>query len=286
MLVTSYNALVGPSQDYSDEAVLEKIIELRKLGNKVCLFMCRTEDQSLPQEEGCVWVSGDIAVKGIIPPHRLHIWADFSNDKPFKKFQHLFDKIVIDLSSVKSLGSRFMENSVSLLHPSPEAVFIFENSISLSDGDTDRPIVKLGGLQFPTGYFAEARKKENELKREWFKNEYPEGSLRYEEEFKICFAKIKVMAEKRMWKEAQIKQFFISHVLQSHYGEDSYLKEWNAKVVEMRTNFLKNYFESVSFCEKERYPYKTSGSECVSSYFIAKNMINKLSNDSNEKFSD
>src|ERR1700722_3207758 len=105
-----FNSLQGPTQPYVLEEQAEKIKELRRLSPKikVSLFVCRTEDQPLPIEAGKRWLSGDIKVNGPIPPDRIHLRCDFTDEERLKTFHELFDEVVIDQSSVKFLMPGFI----------------------------------------------------------------------------------------------------------------------------------------------------------------------------------
>src|ERR1700722_9389228 len=123
--------LIGSLEHYVPEEQAEKIKAIRKLGIKVCLFICRTENESLPVEAGKYWVSGDRVVKGSFPPGRIHLWADFTNEEHLKIYYGLFEIVVIDQSSAKLLGTDFISRCVKLLYPSQDATFIFENDFSI-----------------------------------------------------------------------------------------------------------------------------------------------------------
>ncbi len=260
-------SLQGPEQSYDPDALAEEIKKIRAAGKKVFLYICRTENQPLPSEEGCVWVSGDIAVHGIIPPSRLHIWADFTNEEHLKRFYGLFDKLVVDLSSVKFLGVDFISRLVPLLNPSQDAEFVFENMFFTSLKSTGSPVVTKDSIEIPKDFY----KKTQEVKEEWVKQAYPKDSPQYAEEFSNYYPKIKQIATQRNWSEKELHRQCQSWIIQTKFPADI-----NPETVlvdqatALRKNHLEEYFRLITLFENQIYPYLTNGSKAT--FFVAKNL--------------
>src|SRR3984957_19454566 len=91
-------------KNYNLQEVIDKIKTLAASEHTLCLFIGRQPSEPLPKETHAVWISGDKVVNTEIPDDRLHLWLDFIDSDQLKQLTHLFDKIIIDNSTVKFLG--------------------------------------------------------------------------------------------------------------------------------------------------------------------------------------
>lgn len=108
-------------------AVIEKINQAREDGKKVILVIGRHDAEPLPQEEvDAVYVSLDEQPRSIEPPAegRLHLEMEFNSKLDFSPLHGLFDTVIVDFSTLKSIDS--WDILKPLLHPNPNSTLITE----------------------------------------------------------------------------------------------------------------------------------------------------------------
>lgn len=128
-------------EDYRLSEVIAKIKNLQTEGKLICLFIGRTPCERLPPDfneakENEFWFTGDIAlihseyheVLKENPTIDNHLWFDFNHQQGLNLINGLFDKIVIDQSTVKAFPNDFPKRFASLLRNS-ESEMIFESYI-------------------------------------------------------------------------------------------------------------------------------------------------------------
>lgn len=126
-------------KDYKLSETINKIKHIQAQGMSICLFIGRTPYERLPPDyneakESEFWLSGDIflipcekhEVLKEVPTIDNHLWFDFNQQEGLDLIKGLFDKIVIDQSTVKCLENDFAKRFASLLRNS-ESEMIFEN---------------------------------------------------------------------------------------------------------------------------------------------------------------
>lgn len=263
--------LVGTKQDYNPEKVAEKIKQIRKEKPelKICLFLCRRENEPLPSEEGKIWMSGDNETNGKIPPNRIHLWVDFTNEKHLEFYHGLFDEIVIDQSSVKFMGTDFISRFVKLFYPSNEVKFIFENCINQSYEEVDKPIVAHSGIIFPKEYIEEVY----QIQNKWFKETYPKDSSSYAKEYQIFCKNTQNIFAGRNLDEKELHKQFKGYIIQEKFPQEkdpTYVLFQEAS--EKRKKHLEEFFQSVKLIEKQPYPYETRYQSDNDPYFIAQGL--------------
>ncbi len=130
----SLSDLSAMANNYNFGAVVLKIKGYQAQGKKICLFIGRTPIEPLPSdlgeaEENEVWVSADIA---LLPSEggrrvetssdRLHLWLDFNQQEGLNLVKGLFQKVVVDISTVKALNSDFAKRFSILLQSSKSQI--------------------------------------------------------------------------------------------------------------------------------------------------------------------
>ncbi len=118
---------------YDNSGVLHQIHRLKEEGLKINLFVGRApyaEDVPLPQScEGEVWVSLDLLSGDQeflkINPQRLHLVIDCNESEQMKSISNLFDRVVVDVSTVKNFESDSFSGFVNLVKKGGS--FIFPN---------------------------------------------------------------------------------------------------------------------------------------------------------------
>lgn len=129
--VSSFS-LPNPCQEADAAVCKRKIKGLKKLAaslegtdKKLCLFMARTASEDLPKADNEVWVSLDSRPE-TKPCGRIHLPMSFKNQKMMAKIAQIFDKVVLDWSSLKFFDEDPWRAMAKLLKPHPDATLITE----------------------------------------------------------------------------------------------------------------------------------------------------------------
>lgn len=265
---------IPEKKDEYHDTMVQEMKKARALGMRICLFMCRTENQALPEEKGKLWLSADKELGGPIPTGRIHLWIDLTNKKELEKFYGLVDEIAVDQSSVKFLAiTNFIDDFVKLFYPSSTAKFVFENDFceSLPKG-LDQPITSAYQIRWPENH----RLALSQKRSEWFARTYTKGTDSYQQKFNQFSEKIAFIASRQKWDEAKFHKQFESWTIQNEFPPEedpgySVKREANEK----RKILLEEYFQSVKLVENQPYPYETSYRSQNDCYFIAEGLKNK-----------
>lgn len=108
---------------YKIDEVIAKIIQAKDEGVKVGIFLGRDNTQVLPQEEGWKWFSLDINLKEGETGH--HLKMDFNAPAEMQKIKGLFNKAIIDYSTLKCFNKPW-PTLVKLLQDDPDSSAICE----------------------------------------------------------------------------------------------------------------------------------------------------------------
>ncbi len=132
-------------ESYKLGEIIAKIKTLQSEGKTICLFLGRTPLEHLPSDRNeakgnDVWISADISLNPFLdtlyPPQlidssdltqRLYLWLNFNEQEDLILIQGLFDKIVIDQSTVKEFRKHDFAKRFSILLHTPESELIFED---------------------------------------------------------------------------------------------------------------------------------------------------------------
>jgi hypothetical protein len=112
-----------------NEDVIARLHAARERGLKIGIFAGRREEQSVPQEEGWIWCSLDRQRSQSEDPERMHLDMNFNNPEDMQKIQGLFDKVLLDISTVKFMRKPWMTLQ-KLLVKEPHATVIVESGPS------------------------------------------------------------------------------------------------------------------------------------------------------------
>lgn len=113
---------------------VEKVKELSKSlpaqGKQLCLFIGRQRHEELPQAENEVWVSLDPQLgKPTLDQDRIHLQAEIGSAEsfiPLKRMEKLFDRVVLDQSTLKFIGDDPWRKLARLLKDDPNSTLITE----------------------------------------------------------------------------------------------------------------------------------------------------------------
>lgn len=121
--------------DYDLDKAIDQVrlqaAEIARMNKKLCLFLCRGSQQSVPQNPDEVWVSLDYdygrAYKAPSDPKRIHLQMDINDQQRLSKIARLFDKVILDQASFNAVSSEQPWQYLGwLLKKSPEAELITE----------------------------------------------------------------------------------------------------------------------------------------------------------------
>lgn len=105
---------------------IEALIKASHSGKKIGLIIGRGKEQSVPQEKGWLWVSGNTDGEPEVRENRIHLQMHFFNDPAIQKIQRLFNTVVVDYSTFKSISVPRWANLKELLKPENDATLITE----------------------------------------------------------------------------------------------------------------------------------------------------------------
>lgn len=117
---------LNSTESYSLEQAIIKIRNFAKEEKKLCLFLGRSDEEVVPQEDDAVWISLDISVSAKPSPNRLHLQMDFNDSTEMAKIKGLFDKVIVDQSTFKFIRDKPWKRLSELLKPSIESLLITE----------------------------------------------------------------------------------------------------------------------------------------------------------------
>jgi len=104
---------------------IDAILKASTEGKKVGLIIGRDKDQPVPVEDDWLWVAGNIFGDPAVLENRVDLQMDFNDSETIEKLKGLFDRVVVDFSTLKAIHSawRFLR---PLLKPLPESQLITE----------------------------------------------------------------------------------------------------------------------------------------------------------------
>lgn len=115
---------------YKVEDVIARIYQAKEEGLKVGIFLGRVNNQDLPAEQGWKWFSLDNEMKDEGQKDH-HLQMDFNNEGQMSKIHHLFNKAVVDRSTIKCFDYPW-PTLHQLLEDKPESELITEGSANIS----------------------------------------------------------------------------------------------------------------------------------------------------------
>jgi len=266
------NLLTAPEmKDEYHDAMIQEMKKARSLGMKICVFMCKTENEELPKEAGKLWLSWDKELTGTIPAGRIHLWGNLTDEKHLKKFNGLIDEIAVDQSSVKGfISSDFIPRFAQLFYPSPDAKLTFENCFfETYSKNVNQPVIDAYSIQWPENQMEMIGQKQHE----WFAETYTKGSEQYNQKFSQFSERIKIIAHRQQWDENKYHKQFRSWIIQNEFPQEKdpgYLVQREAN--EKRKALLEKYFQSVKLIENQLYPYETKLRSEKDCYFVAQGL--------------
>ena len=188
-------------------------------GKKVGLIIGRCKEQPVPVEKGWLWVAGNICGDPEVLENRVDLQMDFSEIETMNKLQDLFDRVVVDFSTLKFLDG--WRTFVPMLKDTPESQLVTETTKGCFGIGFDIDVVRVnceqGSLQFPASFLMKERAENKRLFAEW---KAQVGATESEEQ-KARFIEQMSASEKedliRFGGEEQLEKAFFHHILNKHY---------------------------------------------------------------------
>ncbi len=110
------------------EIIKKQIDQAKAKGQKVGLLIGRNDHQPLPQHKDWLWISLDCnQMKKEFDPQRPHLKMNFNNKEKMAKISYLFNKVITDLSFIKSFDRPIWSELKQLLIKEEEAELITES---------------------------------------------------------------------------------------------------------------------------------------------------------------
>jgi len=259
-----------PPQELSDEEIdrrnqigIDAIIKANEAGKKIGLVIGRCKNQPVPQEEGWLWVAGNIEGDPEILEGRIDLKMDFNQDETYSKLQGLFDKVVIDVSTIKFIRAQW-ERGKHLLKPLETSQLITEalsGCMGISPGVSGVDVdCRNAGISYSMDYLQKETEEGKQLFADW-KSRVSDKEL--EAEKKACLEKHQGWIENEQ--DEKFENQFRYEIL-NKYFPDRYLagREAGLEGMERCRHYLKSLFNLVElyhgcpFPTREgiRYPEK------------------------------
>lgn len=160
------NPVVMEELDTLDNGI-QSIIKAHQMGKKIGLVIGREKEQPLPKEDGWVWVSGNVIGQTTVTKDRIHLEMDFNHRDSCHKLQALFDKVVIDASTIKFIQNHPWERMKKMLRPCSTSQLITESYLFLSLHNAPKCLlvdVENGFISYPFSVANDENKKRSMIK--------------------------------------------------------------------------------------------------------------------------
>lgn len=240
---------------------------------RVCLFIGRTPTEALPDEEGKVWVSGDIYVGEEIPEERIHLWLDFTDAKQLTCLHQHFDEIIIDMAVTKFLKGDFITRFVPLFKPSAESVFIFEPipGVIGFGHDITEPEFNFSNYRIPAQWMHDEdeekmqvfEKYQTETDETQQQKDYEFFLEEHQEEFEHTFPPVD---------EEDKRRDFMWHIIDRDYQppETTKIEEAKKDMIRFVQEHCSQFFEDVTYHEATEFYGSTQSISGIYKYIVAK----------------
>lgn len=248
---------------------IEEIHKAAAKGMKIGLVIGREVDQPVPQQEGWLWVSGNLDGAPAILENRVHLQMDFNKDETCEKLHGLFDQVVVDTETLKFMSkpwSRF----VSLLKVEPTSQLITErlHAVTLDPKASEFRVDPESGTSYFTQEMMDREwEQEDEFYDEWESACSDEQWAALSEEFLS-----QKSPEDREYYEAKEEEFyndFRRHILDTFLPERfQCIPEARRLGIEAIKDYLPTLFENVELVENHPYPTREGFDLSKESYFV------------------
>jgi hypothetical protein len=275
---------------YSLKETIQKIKELSQSGEKVCLFIGRTISESLPKEEGVIWISGDrefvqttysadsSSINSL--KEKIHICCDFTDEKSMGEFRGLFNKIVIDRSTCKFMDGDFISRFARLLKPYSESNMIFEKTpyTTVYSTEVKEPQNRYSYLMIPDDFLYREIEENDYIIQRYNRitgsSQKASDFIKFKEEQVVLYKLNNIHDLADLFSQEDLEDsfnYFIANKLRSSYGFNPSCSESLEVCVQETKKHMEKIFQKVELIENSSYPYSTNYSheEKKEAFFIA-----------------
>ena len=164
---------IGLSQEEIDrlnQLGIDTILKASTEGKKIGLIIGRDKNQPVPKEDGWLWVAGNIAGDPAALENRVDLQMDFSAEETIQKLEGMFDRVVVDISTLKFILGAW-QKVAPLLKPLSSSELITETStgcmgilFDIKDVQVDFPN---GSISYPYSFQSKEMKENERLFQEW-----------------------------------------------------------------------------------------------------------------------
>lgn len=253
------NPSLEPNNSYKFGEMVGKIDQILCEGKKTCLFVGRPSSQVLPpnnQEEE--WISADhqmvSSTGGESIPGRIHLWINCNQQDAIESLRGLFDKIVVDWSTIGALSDDFAKR-FSVMLRSPESTLIFEPSTSFQYR-TYAAERTFSTQSYSIFYPVDDENEDADRREEFLSNYYESTSADQQqldwEEYVENHGGRSLMA--RGFSKEELEPNFMEFITEKAGMEtfSSQCAKWGRELLK---SHLETLFEHVELHEKEPFPY-------------------------------
>lgn len=255
----------------NNQNTIKRIQKCSQDGARICLFVGRTPQESLPVEKDVIWVSLDNGLRNAeeLSPDKFHLIVDCNDADQMACIQHLFTKVIVDQSTWKFFKPGIIERLSTLLIPSPESTLVFESAFQfvlpkeeISEWEFDHIL-----LSYPTSDDVKNESEKNQFLQQFIEKiggieKLAENSLYLDFKQQLDEETLAISDENDL-----IGDFFQSLLKQSGITDpaDKYIPLAREKT----QSYLATLFEKVELKQDTPYPYPTRYSSGHDTFFVA-----------------
>ncbi|CCB90212.1 hypothetical protein [Simkania negevensis] len=247
------------------------ILKANEAGKKIGLLIGRDFNQPVPQEKGWLSVDGNIEgnpMKFDELASRIDLKMDFDNIETIQKLKGLFDKVVVDFSTLKFL-SKTRDDFHTLLKQQPSSVLIVETECTVA---------------LNPSRLEKERSEDRRLFDEW-KAKQTSAAI---EDQKRVFSDQMDSTDKELNERdpTYCERAFKLHILNKHYpNRYRAAKEATCISQERARHLYKQHFNCVKLFHKTSFPTrKGMGRGEVGTFFELSNPVGESSKERKRKF--
>ena len=156
--------------DRLNQLGIDKILEASREGKKIGLVIGRCKHQPVPMQDGWLWVAGNIVGDPAVLENRVDLNMDFSESDTIQKLEGMFDRVVVDISTLKFIDGAW-QRVAPLLKPLPSSDLITETTKGCMGLLPMIEEVKIdcaqGSICYPMSFSSKEMKNNDRLFQEW-----------------------------------------------------------------------------------------------------------------------
>ncbi len=262
---------------YKIEEVITQLQQAQKEGEfKLGLFVGRSQDETIPQEEGWLWCSLDSKEITSSLHKRLHLCMDFNDQEEMQKIQRLFDKVVSDFSVLKFFRSPW-KTLKSLLANKPDAELVAEGWAGFSIVKSiNHPIYQAAHATMvtPISDITNYHQEEERVFNQWKQNIGEQAVNEHYQKFLTDMPEDEKQETLRMYSGSDqgLQLNFMRTILKQNGLTPQKMDRVPELLAKIKAYLLRD-FEEVTLMNGV-YPYRDKKEEIITEYWIARHPLN------------